>query len=150
SSERLEPIECPPHGRREMVINGQLQSAALYYREKLPPGAHLTGPALIIESFTTTILDPGWCATVLSAGELLIETESESLPGPNPHLHPALTPRPTPSLTPNPPPASTPDPILLELFNNHLTSIATQMGITLRNTSMSVNVKERLDFSCAI
>jgi 5-oxoprolinase (ATP-hydrolysing) len=71
---------------------------------------------------------------VLSAGELLLESLPFSSPLPCSPL----------------PLSDSSDPILLELFNNHLTAIATQMGITLRNTSMSVNVKERLDFSCAI
>src|SRR4029078_11987606 len=79
--------------------------------------------------------------TVLSSGELLLEkaVPRSALPAPrseNPQ-----------SAICNP---QSPDPILLELFNNRFTAIATQMGITLRNTSMSVNVKERLDFSCAI
>src|SRR5207249_5286846 len=79
---------------------------------------------------------PVWHATILSSAELLIEVASHS-----PRLPVSLSP---------PPSSAAPDPILLELFNNHLTAIATQMGITLRNPSMSVNVKERLDFSCAI
>src|SRR5207247_5991955 len=81
--------------------------------------------------------DPDWQGQVLTSGELLL-------------LHlPSRTP--TLPLSHDPALASaTPDPVLLEVFNNHFTAIATQMGITLRNTSMSVNVKERLDFSCAI
>jgi len=156
SETRLEPshhlarVQCSPQGTHQLVIDGQLQSTALYDRDKLPSGAQVTGPALILEPFTTTILDPGWQATVLSGGDLLIEASTaHSDPNPNP----ALTPLPTPSLTLNPSPlaaAAAPDPILLELFNNHLTAIATQMGITLKSTSMSVNVKERFDFSCAI
>jgi 5-oxoprolinase (ATP-hydrolysing) len=135
-SHRLEPVPCEPHGSHELIVNRQPRSAPLYHREKLPAGASFTGPALILEPLTTTILDPNWSATVLSRGELLLESTS---------LSPSLSLTVSPSqLVPSP------DPILLELFNNHLTAIATQMGITLRNTSMSVNVKERLDFSCAI
>jgi 5-oxoprolinase (ATP-hydrolysing) len=135
-SHRLPPVDCPPHGSHQMVIDGQLQFVPLYHREKLPPGASLAGPALIVEPLTTTILDPHWSATALSRGELLLESTAVS---------PSLPLSVSPSQS-----VASPDPILLELFNNHLTSIATQMGITLRNTSMSVNVKERLDFSCAI
>jgi 5-oxoprolinase (ATP-hydrolysing) len=120
-----------------MVIGSQLRKVPLYRRESLLAGAHLSGPAIIAEPLTTTIVDPGWEATALSGGELLIELSSsisESI------SHSALRIS----------HFATADPVLLELFNNHLTAIATQMGITLRNTSMSVNVKERLDFSCAI
>lgn len=137
-SQRIEGVRCAADATHEMIIDGHRQSVPLYDREKLPLGALISGPAIVVESLTTTIIDRGWEATVLSGGEMLLEAadvgsrSSECSP--------------TRTSSDNTPA----DPVLLELFNNHLTSIATQMGITLRNTSMSVNVKERLDFSCAI
>ena len=119
-----------------MVIDGEIRHVPLYQRERLLAGAHLPGPAIIVEPLTTTIIDPGWDATVLSGGELLMESIFAAE-----HISQSAL---------RVPHSDSADPIRLELFNNHLTAIATQMGITLRNTSMSVNVKERLDFSCAI
>ncbi len=134
----VEMTSCQPHGQHEVYFGGQFHAAALFNRAELLPGAQITGPAIIVEPLTTTIIDLDWHATVLSAGELLIGSRPAPLSPPLPLPH-------------SPAPASiSVDPILLEVFNNHFTAIATQMGITLRNTSMSVNVKERLDFSCAI
>ena len=101
-------------------------------RETIQPGDHLLGPAIIVEPLTTTIIDPGWQATMLRGGELLLEDIDEA------------------SSAPQQRDLTTADPILLEIFNQQFTAIATQMGHTLRNTSVSVNVKERLDFSCAV
>ena len=121
-----------------MYFDGELLSAALYRRERLSAGAKITGPAIVVEPLTTTIIDPGWQASVLSGGELLLT-----------HLNGAAAPHSAANISQSAlrTPQSSPDPILLEVFNNHFTAIATQMGITLRNTAMSVNVKERLDFS---
>jgi 5-oxoprolinase (ATP-hydrolysing) len=132
------PTVCQPHGSHEVYFDSRFHAAALFHRAEISPGAHISGPAIIVEPLTTTIIDPGWNATILSGGELLIRQAVDISSVSTPHS--ALR-------TPH---SSTPDPILLEVFNNHFTAIATQMGITLRNTSMSVNVKERLDFSCAI
>ncbi|HEY2413069.1 MAG TPA: hydantoinase B/oxoprolinase family protein [Pirellulaceae bacterium] len=136
ASQRIGPVEMEAEASHEMVIAGQVKMVPLYHREKLRPGVLLSGPAIVVEPLTTIIVDPGWEATVLTGGDLLMESISAAATIP----HSALR-------TPH---SDTADPIMLELFNNHLTAIATQMGITLRNTSMSVNVKERLDFSCAI
>src|SRR5205823_2004586 len=103
-SHRAEAVGCEPHGFHALLIDGQPKSAALYDREKLLPGAQLTGPAVIVEALTTTIIDPGWQATVLSAGELLIEADN-ALFGHDPNLHLARNPVPNPSLTRNPTPA---------------------------------------------
>jgi 5-oxoprolinase (ATP-hydrolysing) len=135
-SERIGPVQWEAGASHKMVIEGELRNVPLFQRETIPPGAHFSGPAIIVEPLTTTIVDPGWEATVLSGGELLIEIGSDT---PAIRHSVALSSR-----------FAAPEAVLLELFNNHLTAIATQMGITLRNTSMSVNVKERLDFSCAI
>ncbi len=82
------------------------------------------------------MIDPGWQAEVLSGGELLLTETADGV-------------RSSPAIA-NVSASAPPDPVFLEVFNNLLASIAEQMGVTLRNTASSVNVKERLDFSCAI
>lgn len=107
----------------------------VFDRDQLRPGARIVGPALIAESLATTVIDPGWEAEMLSGGELLakrIDSQHTS------DIYGSLN-----SL-------DTPDPILLEILNNQFAAIAEQMGVALQNTSVSVNVKERLDFSCAL
>jgi 5-oxoprolinase (ATP-hydrolysing) len=101
---------------------------------KLVPGQELVGPDLIVDPFTVVVVRPGWSATGLPGGELLL-TRNDGASSHSKVSHADL---------------AVPDPILLEVFNNLFTGIAEQMGITLRNTSSSVNVKERLDFSCAL
>ena len=128
-SDSVEPRVAPPTEVREMSFDGQSVSASCYHRSALKAGARIAGPAVIHESMSTTIIDPGWEAEVLSQRELVIrqqtQTQADSY-------------------------STDCDPIMLEIFNRHFAGIAEQMGITLRNTSSSVNVKERLDFSCAI
>jgi 5-oxoprolinase (ATP-hydrolysing) len=103
----------------------------VYRRDELALGTSLVGAALVVEPLTTTVLEAGWRGEVLRGGELLLTDDA----GPAASVTAATMQA---------------DPIRLELFNGRLTAIATQMGITLRNTAGSVNVKERLDFSCAI
>ena len=96
-------------------------------------GFRVLGPALIVDALTTTVVEPGWEVTIDRRGYSLCDADGSST-------------RPSSSVAA----VDTADPILLEVFNNHFTAIATQMGIALRNTASSVNVKERLDFSCAL
>jgi 5-oxoprolinase (ATP-hydrolysing) len=132
-SQAAPPQQTEPASRPRLYHSGRWVEAAVYSRKQLLPGAVAIGPAVIAEPLTTTIVDPGWQAAMLTGGELLLTPAHAHEPAPaSSQAHSAL------------------DPALLEVFNNHLTAIATQMGITLRNTSLSVNVKERLDFSCAI
>lgn len=112
----------------------ELAEQPMRSRASLRPGDCLRGPAIIVEPLTTTIVDEGWRATMLSGGELLLEDVDASPVGAQEEISDSTT----------------ADPVLLEIFNQQFTAIATQMGHTLRNTSVSVNVKERLDFSCAI
>ena len=140
---------------RPLYCDGRWLEAPLYQRGSLAAGAAIAGPAIIVEPLTTTIIDPGWECEVLSGGELLLAREGESVGEgegpPEPRLGRSLAlPADAAPRTPRPEPRLLPDPVLLELMSNHFTAIATQMGITLRNTATSVNVKERLDFSCAI
>jgi 5-oxoprolinase (ATP-hydrolysing) len=101
----------------------------------LIPGDRIPGPAMIVDPFKTTIVDPGWLAIAQSNGSLLLERVDLAEPVPV---------RETPDV------AFQPNPVQLEIFNSHFSAIAKQMGIALRKTSTSVNVKERLDFSCAV
>ena len=121
------------------------QQTPVYQRQDLGQGCKITGPALIIEATGTNVIEPGWRAIVTPQGNLLLEPRpivscADPAPTAAPQQHPDL----------NPTASQTADPVLLEIFNNRLMAIAEQMGFTLQNTSHSVNIKERLDFSCAI
>ena len=106
------------------------RDAGLYQREALAKGATVTGPAVIAERNATTVVEPGWQASVGGDGSLTLRRTR-----PRPASH-ALGTR--------------ADPVMLELFNNLFMNIAEQMGQRLQNTAHSVNIKERLDFSCAL
>ena len=102
----------------------------LYRREELTAGDRIPGPAVIAEANATTVVDPGWQAVVSDHNHLVLRRTE---------------------VRPKAPGATTEvDPVLLELFNNLFMSIAEQMGERLRATANSVNIKERLDFSCAL
>ncbi|WP_431998179.1 hydantoinase B/oxoprolinase family protein [Streptomyces fungicidicus] len=108
---------------------GAWRDAPLHRREDLPPGETVTGPAIITESGATTVVDDGWRAAATDDGQLVMEraaTTESSRTG------------------------TQADPVLLEVFNNLFMSIAEQMGARLESTAQSVNIKERLDFSCAL
>jgi 5-oxoprolinase (ATP-hydrolysing) len=104
--------------------------AALVVREDMRPGDVLPGPAIIAEQNATTIVEPGWEAQLTALDHLLLERR---VPRPVRHAAGTLV-----------------DPVLLEVFNNLFMNIAEQMGLQLQNTAYSVNIKERLDFSCAL
>ena len=108
-------------------------SAAVFARESLQPGDRIAGPAIIYSGLTSTIVDPGWSAVPLTDGQLLISRTEDSR-----------------VRSTSESPGHTADPVTLEIFNNRFSTIASQMGLSLQRTSISVNVKERLDFSCAI
>jgi 5-oxoprolinase (ATP-hydrolysing) len=109
---------------------GQWVDVALHRREALAPGARVDGPALITEAHATTVVEPGWAARVGSDRVIFLERDR-----PRSAAH-AL--------------GTAADPVLLEVFNHLFMSIAEQMGQRLQNTAHSVNIKERLDFSCAL
>ena len=138
-------------------------ATSVYHRGALRPGDLLTGPAIVLESLSTTVIDPYWSAEMLSGGELLLTTTREDPARPAIEevraSGDAVMDRRGASAAPDSrsvrgsatsPTDASPSPTMLEIFNNHFAEIAEQMGITLRNTSTSVNVKERLDFSCAV
>jgi 5-oxoprolinase (ATP-hydrolysing) len=121
--------------------SGRWHQAQVFTRQQLTPGDAISGPALIAEASSTTVIDPGWRAAVLSQGELLLERALEQTGEPASQIatHSNAAHR-----------TDAADPVLLEIFNHRLAGIADEMGLTLRHTASSVNVKERLDFSCAI
>ena len=104
--------------------------AQVFYREDLRPGDLINGPAIIRELNATTVVEAEWRASVTPQNHLLLERMKKAE-----RAHAIGT---------------SADPVLLEVFNNLFMAIAEQMGVTLANTSYSVNIKERLDFSCAI
>ncbi|WP_043832582.1 hydantoinase B/oxoprolinase family protein [Muricoccus aerilatus] len=119
-----------PLRQTRLFSGGDWHEAAAYRREALRPGVAVAGPALIIEANQTVVVEPGWSA-VLTAGDHLVLDRVEPLP-----RAAAL--------------GTAADPVMLEIFNNLFRSIAEQMGVALQNTASSVNIKERLDFSCAV
>ncbi len=113
-----------------IYTDAAFREAAVYTREDLRPGDAIAGPAVIRERNATTVIEPGWRAMLTSRDHLVLErTEAAQ------RAHAIGT---------------TADPVLLEVFNNLFMAIAEQMGVTLANTAYSVNIKERLDFSCAL
>jgi 5-oxoprolinase (ATP-hydrolysing) len=108
----------------------QWQGAALVVREDMRPGDVIDGPAIIAEKNATTVVEAGWQARLTALDHLLlVRVQARAV------QHAAGTQA---------------DPVLLEVFNNLFMNIAEQMGLQLQNTAYSVNIKERLDFSCAL
>ena len=130
-------IEAPPHpGDAEplavlpMFSGGRYHDTPVFRRENLPSGLCLAGPALLIEPTSTTVIEPGWSGEITPLGDLILSR--------------------TVSLARERIDGDRADPARLEIFNRLFMSIAEEMGYTLRNTAHSVNIKERLDFSCAL
>jgi 5-oxoprolinase (ATP-hydrolysing) len=109
---------------------GQWHKAAVFTRDQLKPGANVPGPAIVIEPHQTVVIEPGWRAE-LTAKNHLVLTRAVALKRKS-----AI--------------GTKADPVMLEVFNNLFMAIAEQMGVALQNTAYSVNIKERLDFSCAV
>ncbi|MCC7529051.1 MAG: hydantoinase B/oxoprolinase family protein [Candidatus Melainabacteria bacterium] len=121
-------------GNVPLFCGGKWLQAKVFDRSQLTQISEIEGPAIIAEATATTVVDPGWSARVDKRGFLILEkTQVEASSA---HADAGA--------------ATKADPVKLELFSNRLMSIAEQMGIILQNTSHSVNIKERLDFSCAI
>ncbi|MDP1885366.1 hydantoinase B/oxoprolinase family protein [Polaromonas sp.] len=125
-----EPREVPRRETVRMYSGGQWHDAALVVREDLQPGDIITGPAIIAEKNATTVVEPGWEAALTALDHLVLDRRAERA------IRFAA--------------GTTVDPVLLEVFNNLFMNIAEQMGLQLQNTAYSVNIKERLDFSCAL
>jgi len=132
-------VEQPPPGKDQdakpaelvrMFTGGRWHETPVYRRGELAPGQAIGGPAIIAEANATTVVEPEWRATVTALNHLMLERTKE---------------RSRTSAI-----GTTVDPVMLEIFNNLYMSIAEQMGLRLQNTAYSVNIKERLDFSCAL
>jgi len=118
-----------PHSTTELFTGGAWHDAPVHLREALEPGHRIEGPALIIEAHQTVVVEPEWHAEINAKQHLLltrIEKRRIARVG------------------------KQADPVMLEIFNNLFVAVAEQMGYALQNTARSVNIKERLDFSCAI
>ncbi|MEU8925351.1 hydantoinase B/oxoprolinase family protein [Kitasatospora sp. NPDC048545] len=124
-----EPTEPSEPATVSLYTGGQWRRVPLLERESMRPDDTVDGPAVIAETNATTVVDDGWKATVTVAGHLLVDHVGARTEG-------AVT--------------TTADPVLLEVFNNLFMAIAQQMGARLESTAQSVNIKERLDFSCAL
>ncbi len=114
-----------------MWSGGAEHRTPVYERTALRAGDRLPGPALVREANATTVVEPGWTAEVTAQDHMLLRRTAA-----RPNQVAAASGR--------------ADPVLLELFNNLFMNVAEQTGAVLQNTSLSVNIKERLDFSCAI
>ncbi len=128
--ERHPPREAPRRTMVRMYAQGEWHDAALVVREDLRLGDRVTGPAIIAERNATTVVEPGWQALLTTLDHLVLQR---------------VLPRETRYAA-----GTQVDPVLLEVFNNLFMNIAEQMGLQLQNTAYSVNIKERLDFSCAL
>ena len=131
-STRSEPAPHTPAADAPVRLysGGLWHEAGLFVREQLQAGATVTGPAIVAEKNATTVVEPGWQAVMMAAGTLEL---TRALPRLSQHAI-----------------GTEADPVMLEVFNNLFMNIAEQMGLRLQNTAYSVNIKERLDFSCAL
>ena len=125
-----EPERQASHEQVRMFVAGGWAEASLFRRAGLRPGQAIDGPAILTEDLATTVVDPGWQAVVTGRGDLLLSRVA-ARPG-----RVAV--------------GTAADPVMLEIFNNLFMSVAEQMGVRLQATAHSVNIKERLDFSCAL
>lgn len=119
-----------PVGKTRIYGDGGWHDGPILAREKLKPGQSVKGPALIVEAHNTTVVEDGWQAKFSPRSHLVLTRSRKAA------KRAAL--------------GTSADPVMLEVFNNLFMSIAEQMGVTLQKTAYSVNIKERLDFSCAV
>ncbi len=127
----LSPLrEVPQRDSVRMYGQGRWEKAALVVRADMRAGDQIAGPAIIAEPNATTVIEPGWRAQLTALDHLVLTR---------------VTPRAVTYAA-----GTRVDPVLLEVFNNLFMNIAEQMGLQLQNTAYSVNIKERLDFSCAL
>jgi 5-oxoprolinase (ATP-hydrolysing) len=123
------PAPGKPHARTRIFTQGRWREAPIFLRGDLAPGQTVAGTALIIEDHQTVVVEPDWQAEVTPRNDLLLSRIA----------------KPQAAKV-----GKQADPVMVEVFNNLFVSIAEQMGYALQNTARSVNIKERLDFSCAI
>jgi 5-oxoprolinase (ATP-hydrolysing) len=129
ASQPAPPDGTPADGTVRMYDRGSWRRVPLRRRESMRPGESLTGPAVITEANATTVVERDWQATTTAEGHLIVRRVAAP---------------------PGAKVGTEADPVMLEIFNNLFMSIAEQMGARLESTAQSVNIKERLDFSCAL
>jgi 5-oxoprolinase (ATP-hydrolysing) len=133
-AERIHPTPSAapsiPARATRFFSHGGWREANVFVREALAVGAAVDGPALIVEPHQTIVVEQGWRAEITAKNHVVM-TRVEPVP-----RREAI--------------GAKADPVMLEIFNHLFMSIAEQMGVTLQNTAYSVNIKERLDFSCAV
>jgi len=130
-SARVSAAKLPkPAQRTRFFSQGEWHDAKVYTRDQLKPGAMVKGAAIVIEPHQTIVVEPGWQAELTTKNHLVLSRAKKLK-----RTHAIGTHA---------------DPVMLEVFNNLFMSIAEQMGVSLQNTAYSVNIKERLDFSCAV
>ena len=129
--QKLKRKKLPAPARRTRFFSGgKWRRAGVHLRETLTPGQKVNGPAIIIEPHQTVVVEQGWQAGVTGKNHLVLRRVKK--------------------LARTRAIGTKADPVMLEVFNNLFMSIAEQMGVALQNTAYSVNIKERLDFSCAV
>ncbi|MEX1035937.1 MAG: hydantoinase B/oxoprolinase family protein [Sneathiella sp.] len=119
-----------PLARQEIFMGDEWRDCPFYDRDTLPAGAKIDGPAVIVEKTGTNVIEPGWQAEMTNRGHLVLTRVAE--------------------LKRDMAIGTEVDPVMLEIFNNLFMNVAEQMGTVLEKTAYSVNIKERLDFSCAV
>ncbi len=124
-----QPLPAPERTTR-FYSGGRHHEAAIYTRRQLAPGHTVAGPAIVIEPHQTVVVEDGWQAEITPKDHLVLTRIV--------------------ALNRQSPIGTQADPVMLEIFNNLVMAIAEQMGVALQNTAYSVNIKERLDFSCAV
>ncbi len=132
----LEETAASPWKSRSIFADGAWRDAGIFRRGDLKPGHKVAGPALVIEPNQTIVVEPGWQAGITARDHVLLRRVEKK--------------RRQAALGTGLSGKTGADPVMLEVFNNLFMSIAEQMGVTLQNTAYSVNIKERLDFSCAV
>ena len=130
-------LPVQPISTVQMYVGGGWRETPVYQRDDLRSHDCIEGPAMIVEATGTNIIEPGWFGEITENNDLILNRRCTQMDADNIGVHSRLS-------------AAKSDPVLLEIFNNLFRAIAEQMGVTLQNTSSSVNIKERLDFSCAI
>jgi len=127
----VSPGEAPkPMAAISLRFGGREHSAQVYRRTELPAGFAFSGPALVLENGATTLVEPGWRGRISDDGDLIL-TRIDA-----PEMADAI--------------GTQVDPVLLEIFNNRFMAAAEEMGLALQTSAASVNIRERLDFSCAV
>jgi 5-oxoprolinase (ATP-hydrolysing) len=126
----LPETSSPPTGHARCFMAGADHDTPIFDREQLAAAASVDGPAIIVDRVSTTVVEPGWCASVDPIGNLILTRTGT---------------RAAPTIS-----DASADPVRLEIFNGLFMAIAEEMGAALQRTASSVNIRERLDFSCAL